>query len=249
MLTLENLNIRYINLTKSKKRNSLIKEEFKDYNLIRIPAIDGLSKFSTKEYDKYNRPVWKEEEKQKLVSEGILAEDYRRYYDLVPTETACNMSHVKAWNDFIESKEEYSIFIEDDVKLIKDLSRIEIPDSCEMFYLTDKNHPDERISTYPDGQIKWTKTFMAYVLSRKAAALCIEAAKPFYYQTDLQIPLRLFESYKSYLPNKLPKWKELSRFKAYAAKESYIVLSKESESSTFTKDGKKSWLEINNKII
>lgn len=249
MLTLKDLKIRYINLSKSKKRREAIQSSFKEYSLIKISAIDGFSKFSTKEYDRFERPIWKEIEKEKLIKEKTLSDNYRRYYDLIPTEVGCNLSHIKAWTHFLKTEEEYSIFIEDDVIPKRSLKEIEVPDDFGIFYLTDKTHPGNRMSVYNDGQVKWARTFMGYILSRKSAKLCLEAAFPFYYQTDLQIPLRLFESYKSYMRKKIPHWKELSRFKAYATNNSYVIHSEEAKKTTFTKTGKKNWLLKEDQIL
>jgi GR25 family glycosyltransferase involved in LPS biosynthesis len=239
---LSNLPIFYINLKRSPKRRSYIEKVFKGKKLNKIEAIDGLQ-FSSKKIDNQNRYQWDPVILKKFIQKKILNNSYNRYYDLMPTELGCNLSHLKAVKSFLTTDLNYAIIIEDDVEPVKDLSSIEIPDDADFFYLVGPEHPGNRIQLYNDNQVKWARTLMGYILSRKAGELILKAVKTHYYQTDWQIPFRLFQSFSGVLKSKLPpEWEELERFKAYSPDKSLIIHSEYAKISTFTASGRKCWI-------
>lgn len=239
-MILSNLKVRYVNMEKSSERRDSILSDFSDSDLIRIPAIDGNLNFSNGEFDIHNRPKWDDKILTKLEDINVVSSDFRSFYDLTPPELGCNLSHNLAWKLFLNSDEEYSIFIEDDVSPNRSLKDIEVPDDCDVFYLVSQDHPGGRIKYNNKMEVIFSRTLMGYVLSRKAAELCLLASKPFTYQTDWQIPLRLFSSFQGF--KRLPKWKELPKLKAYGPKESFVIHNVHSKISTFTKEGNKVWI-------
>lgn len=225
-----NPKVRCINLSSDKERWDSIVSSFGS-SIIRIPAIDGMF-FSSGEFDRYTCPKWKEP--TPMIS--------MEYSFLFPTTYGCNLSQVKAWKDFLKTDEEWTIIIEDDVEIIKDIKKIEIPDDCDFYYLIGSNHPGKRLIVYEDGSPKFTRTLAAYLISRQAAELAIKAMDGcHYYQTDLQVPLRIFNSMKD-VNFKTPEWPEIGRINASTQKESIIQHNKLAKISTFTKNGKKSWI-------
>jgi GR25 family glycosyltransferase involved in LPS biosynthesis len=245
---LSNLPVFYINLKRSLERRNYIEKVFKNNALNRIEAIDGLQ-FSTGEVDSYNRYKWNPVILKKLIQKKILNNPHNRYYNLMPTELGCNLSHLKAIKTFLLTKEEYAIIIEDDVEPVGDLFSIQIPDDADFFYLVGPEHPGNRIQLYSDNQVKWARTLMGYILSRKAGESILKALKTHYYQTDWQIPFRLFQSFSGILKSKLPpEWEELERFKAYGPDKSLIIHSEYAKISTFTASGDKCWIPEGDRI-
>jgi hypothetical protein len=229
-----NLAIRCINLDRSKDRLEHVVSAFLGLDMIRIPAVDGLQ-WADGTYDKNGKPNWK------TLPDDI--DSSFEYFRMFATTYGCNLSHIKAMRDFLDSDEGWGIIIEDDVEPVGDLTEIEVPDDCDWYYLIGSSHPGCRLSLYSDEQVWASRTLGAYALSRRAAELAIIAMKPIqYFQTDHQIPLRCFES--TLRGNwAMPNWSELPyRIKAYGQKESIIRHSEHASVSTFTRDGRKPWI-------
>ena len=229
-MIISNAPIRCINMNKSTDRMFHVLLTFNEVKCIN--AIDGMQ-FSNNTFDEYKRPNW-DNRKYPIDS---------KYFYIFPTTYACNLSHMKAWIDFIDSKDEWSIIVEDDTEPVMDLSNISIPDNCDFYYLIGVDHPGKRLFLYDDGQVKFSRTLGAYLLSKKAAILALEAMKPIhYFQADWQVPFRIFESMKNCkIPQ--PNWdNKLPTIKAYGQRESIIKHSQFAKVSTFTKDGSKSWI-------
>lgn len=225
--------IRCINLSKSVDRMQHISKVFDSVK--RIEAINGMI-YSDGTFNSKGVPNW-----------SFLPNNVNcSYFKMFPTTFGCNLSHIKSWIDFLDSNEEWSIVIEDDTEPVISLHKLEIPDDCDFYYLIGSNHPGRRLMLYNDGKVKFTRTLAAYLLSRKAAYLAIEAMEEgHYFQTDWQVPFRIFESMQGCkVPQ--PKWKlNLPRIKAYGPINSIIQHSKFSKISTFTKDGTKKWIPTN----
>lgn len=231
-MQLRNLKIRCINLDRSSDRWEHISLVFRD--LIRIPAVDGMQ-WSDGTFDKDGRPRWGS-------IPGNVDFSFRHFH-MFPATYGCNCSHLKAMEDFLSTDEPWTIIIEDDTEPVGDLSTIEVPDDCDWYYLIGASHPGCRLSLYPDGQVRSSRTLAAYALSRRAAELAILAMQPIqYFQTDHQIPLRCFKS-TSRGNWAMPDWPELPyRIKAYGQQESTIRHSAHASVSTFTIDGRKPWI-------
>lgn len=224
-----NAKIRCINLASSQDRwrNTLAAY---GPEVIRIDAIDGM-RFSSGEWDRVNRPVWSE----------VPANVSLHFFEMFPTTFACNLSHMKMWEHFLESGEEWGVFLEDDTEPLEDLSTIKIPDDCNFYFLIGEDHPGFRLSLYPSGEVKFSRTLGAYLMSRKATVLALQSMDDHFFQADLQVPLRIFESMKN-ARIKVPQWEPLPRIKAYGPKKSLIGHSRLANISTFTRDGKKCWI-------
>lgn len=97
-----------INLDSSKGRWSKIKSQLDEFKLEyeRIPAVDGkLISSSNKMYDSSkNRTHF--------------------HINMSKGEIGCYLSHIKCWKKIIDEKLDYAIIIEDDVKILQDLSKI-----------------------------------------------------------------------------------------------------------------------------
>lgn len=232
-MKLRDLKIRCISLYRAKDRRYSILSKFD--NTIMLDAVDGMQ-WASGEYDEYGRPLWK------TVPENVTLKSINGF-EMFPTTYACNLSHLKAMKDFLRSKDEWTIIIEDDVEPVGDLTEIDVPDDADWFYLIGSDHPGCRLSLYLDGQVQMPRTLAAYALSRRAAELAIMAMEGIhYYQTDWQIPIRCFESMRNCALN-LPKWEELPyRIKAYGPQKSIIRHNEHAAVSTFTADGRKPWI-------
>jgi hypothetical protein len=234
-MNLFDLPIRCINLDRSQERWKHMSSVFP--KLIRIPAVDGM-KWSDGTYDCEKRPNW-----------GKLPKDVDpcfRYFRMFPTTYGCNLSHIRAMEDFLASDDSWTIIVEDDVLPAGDYKNISIPTDCDFYYLIGKNHPGFRLALYSDGQVRSSRTLAAYALSRNAAELALLAMRPVqYFQADHQIPLRCFVSTLRGDWEE-PSWLELPyRIKAYGQEESIIQHSEHASLSTFTLDGTKPWIPSN----
>jgi hypothetical protein len=239
-MILRNLKIWCINLDRSQDRWDHVVGAFGP-DVIRVPAVDGLV-LSDCTYDDEGRPNWR------LIPKNV--DPTFKYFKMFPTTYACNLSHREAMFRFLGTDNDWCVIIEDDTEPVGDLSEIEVPNDCDFFYLIGSSHPGCRLSLYPDGQVHGFRTLAAYVLSRRAAALAIDAMWPVhYFQADHQIPLRCFES--TLRGNwDHPDWPELPyRIRAYGQQESIVQHSEHAKISTFTRDGKKPWITESMAIV
>ena len=222
-----------VNLDRSKDRWAHVQKTFGS-SVIRVPAIDGMT-MSDGTYDVEGKPNW-----------GWEPEDVdmtSKYFGMFPTTYACNLSHMSAWADFLAAGDLWGVIIEDDTEPAGDLSKIEVPDDCDFFYLIGSQHPGSRLSLYPDGQVYGFRTLAAYALTRRAALLALRAMLPMqYYQADHQVPLRCFESALRGRREHLDRPELPYRVKAYGQPESIVRHSEHAKVSTFTRDGRKPWL-------
>jgi len=232
-MIIRNPKIWCINLGRSTERWAHVQKTFGP-NIIRVPAVDGLV-LSDRTYDAEGRPNWRSIPKN--------VDPTFRYFRMFSTTYACNLSHREAMFRFLGTGDDWGVIVEDDTEPVGDLSKIEMPDDCDFFYLIGARHPGSRLSLYADGQVHGFRTLAAYVLSRRAAALAIDAMWPVhYFQADHQIPLRCFES--TLRENwDHPDWPELRyRIKAHGQPESIVRHSEHAKVSTFTRDGRKPWI-------
>jgi hypothetical protein len=192
--------------------------------------------FSDGTYDSCGRPAWQD------VPNDVDATN--KYFKMFPTTYGCNLSHVKAWRDFLSSDELWTIVIEDDVEPALNYHSISIPDDCGMYYLLGSSHPGCRLSLYDDDQVQVARTLAGYLISRKAAELALMAMRPIqYYQCDHQVPLRCFASVILRGNFEKPNWSTLPyAIKAYGQEESILVHTEKAKRSTFTADGTKPWI-------
>ena len=239
-MILRDLKIRCINLARSPGRWASIEHLFSGYDVQRVDAIDGLD-FSNGTFDELSRPCWDDEKLSELIVAGELTEGFTRYHKHYPTEYAACRSHKKALEAFLKTDEDWTIIIEDDVEPVSNLSTIDVPDGADFFSLIGTDHQG-RVWAGDDGQIAWMRTFGAYAISRSAAATACDALTPSHYPVDMQISVRCFASLSKTYQVRCPKWGALDRFRAYAPKESVIRLSALSKQSTYTANGRKTWL-------
>jgi len=237
-------NIYYINLDRCRDRREAMESSFFD-DLIRVPAIDGFV-WTTGEVDSNGKYCWKKTVKDDFLKYKILPTSLKKCVGMSPMEVACNFSHIRALRTFLCTNNDYGIILEDDVEPIKQgslLDYIKFPLQGDILYLCGPKHPGDRLRLYDDRQVKWARTLMGYVVSRKAAKLMIRAAFPMCYLMDTQIMVRLYKSLEQFKKNWVsPELEELDRFKAYGLLDPLIQHSKYAKITTFTKDGTKPWL-------
>ena len=169
----------------------------------------------------------------------------------MPREFGCNKSHEKAWSLFLSTDEPCCVVLEDDVKpTVADLTGAivnklkKMPRDIDMLYLFGPSHPGDRIQLNSDATVKWVRSLMGYWINRRAAKLMIEAAIPAVYQTDYQIPFRLFDGIKGKLSSKqFPKEiNMLPSVRSYGLFDPLIEHSEYAKKSTFTNTGDKPWI-------
>lgn len=238
--------IYYINMDDSLARRKAMESSFKKDSLIRISALNGFY-WSDGFQEDNNKYKWKSYIYKIFKENGILASVKTNFINLTPPEVACNFSHIRALRTFLKTNDKYAIILEDDVEPIDPnisiAASVSLPLEGEILYLCGPNHPGDRIQLYKDSQVKWARTLMGYVVSRKAAKAMIEAAFPMCYLMDTQIMVRLYKSLEQYRNNWLDsEIEELQRFKAYGMFNPLIRHSHLAKQTTFTKDGTKPWL-------
>lgn len=185
----------YINLDRSEDRREKMEISFENESLIRISAIDGMEWAIENEFDNRGFPVWDMLSREKFINDGILFDSSI----LPPTHVACNLSHRKAIQEFLNTEDEWAIIMEDDVepsgKLLREggiiVDHLVIPDEADIFYLCGIR-PDRRVSLFEDGQIRKVRTLMGYCISRKAAELFLRSTVPMMWLSDHQFPLCCF---------------------------------------------------------
>jgi GR25 family glycosyltransferase involved in LPS biosynthesis len=225
------MKVYYINLDRSDDRRKMMESSFCGQELLRISAIDGMEWAIDGEFDDRGFPVWKFECRDKLINEGMLFDNSI----LPPTHVACNLSHRKAIQEFLNTDDEWAIIMEDDVepygKLLRNGGTIEdnliIPDGSDVFYLCG-TRPDRRICVFDDGQIRKIRTLMGYCLSRKAAELFLNSTVPMMWLSDHQFPICCFESLSGIIGNGIAKdrrivFKDKVLFKDRKDKEGNII--------------------------
>lgn len=179
------IKIYYINLDRRTDRNLLIQDSlkfFEKYNIQceRISAIDG----TTLDLDS-------------LIKTNVISPQTT----LKKGEIACSLSHIKAWETFLESKNYYGIFLEDDVcincnyandifeEIIKEL------DSIKFDWLFLSFNSLGNLKTY-DGKIIEKHFYIpdtygygthAYILNRKGALKILK----YYKNKNIQITHQL----------------------------------------------------------
>lgn len=194
----------YVNLDRSEDRREKMESFFKNQGLIRISAIDGMKWAIKNELDNRGFPVWDIQSREKLIDDNILFDKSI----LSPIHVACNLSHRKAIQKFLNTEDEWTIILEDDVepygKLLREGGKIEdhliIPDDADVFYLCGIR-PDRRISLFEDGQIRKVKTLMGYCISRKAAELFLSSTIPMMWLSEYQFPICCFSSLSDTIGN------------------------------------------------
>jgi GR25 family glycosyltransferase involved in LPS biosynthesis len=96
-----NFDLHMIVYSKSSKRNN----NYKSINKIayKFEAIDALNN-----YDKY---------KNFCIENNIFTQEYLKYCDNINGKLGCSLSHINLWKNFLNSKKNWLLVLEDDVKL------------------------------------------------------------------------------------------------------------------------------------
>lgn len=151
--------------------------------------------------------------REQLVEEGVLHDSS----PLHPDEVACTISHMGALRHFLESEHSHLVLLEDDVSPLRDWdwTRDCILTTNDILYLFSPDHPGEKISLYPvghplRGQVRWVRSHMAVMYTRRGAEAALEAMQPIYYMHDTQAFMRIcksrtrFRNLSEWLPSDMP---------------------------------------------
>jgi hypothetical protein len=233
--------IRYINLCSDTERNKNIIECYSRYSLKRISAIDGIMEWGDGTYDSQGRWNWDRRKESDLIKDGVLARDHGLFYGLNPPEVACSIMQREAILDFLNSHEDVGFIIEDDTYPLCDLDSFEMPKDADFFCFLGTDHPGYRVMTNENDEIVCLRNLSAYAITRKGAEIAIEAMKPLWCIADSQLAMRSFRSINN---NELWPFKRTKDLMvAKAPSRSMIGLSRLSEYTTFSCDGKKPWVD------
>lgn len=173
--------IRYIvNLDRSVDRWNRMQALFQDLGLdvVRLPAVDGRKK--DPEELRNMRPT--------------LSERHFWLKEMTPGEMGCYLSHLKAWNALLETKDEWALIMEDDLFVrenAKDFISDEswIPEGVDLIQMTASKEPAEelrekdfKMAIGKDARLvkvlKWGNMgTVAYMINRKGAAAMISISK------------------------------------------------------------------------
>jgi hypothetical protein len=227
-------NVFCINLDRSADRWKSIRDSWREFDLTRVRAVDGFA-FSSGDNDS-GRPMWISDGERRIRGVSDFA---MQHYDLLPTEAACNLSHVSALKRFIRTGARFGIIIEDDVEPAEGLRDFEFPD-VDMFVLLGADHPGNRVRINDDGAITELRTLAAYRVSRRAAQIMAAAMFPLVYLDDFQISTRCIESVRR--PRHYYPFDPAETFRAYAPRVSLVRHSGHALDSTFSRNGRKPWV-------
>lgn len=234
--------IRYINLDSDIERNRHIIECYYDYNLKRISAIDGTKEWGDGSYDLQGRWNWDKLKEDRLIQDGILAKNHDLFYGLNPPEVACSVMQREAIIDFLNSNDEIGFIVEDDTCPLCDLHNFKMPKDTDFFCFLGTDHPGYRVMTNENDEIVCLRNLSAYAITRRGAEIAIEAMKPLWCIADSQLAMRSFMSLSN---NELWPFKRTKNLMvAKAPLKSMIGLSRLSEYTTFSYDGKKPWVDL-----
>jgi len=244
----------FINTAAAEDRRKSMQSSFIREPLVRVRAIDGME-WATDEDDADGRPVWKEDVFSTLESLGVFPHRVLNHYPWIPGEAACSLSHIGVWRRFLSTESEWAIVLEDDTEPTDRLAdttireTLMLPDNVDTVFLFGPGHPGDRIRLNIDGTVAFQRSNMGYALSRKAAALAIKSMTPMYYQSDWQWGFRCFRGMEAFSQRRLPMLPELERYNAIGLFDPLIRHSTLAAKTTFTRDGKKSWLPPNKGIV
>lgn len=101
---MNNIKCYYINLKRRPDRNKIITNIFKELNNLNIISLD-IDRVEAIDGKKLNR--------NKLIQDKYIV----NINSLRLGQIACIMSHIKAWKKFMNSTNDYAIFIEDDIRI------------------------------------------------------------------------------------------------------------------------------------
>lgn len=220
--------------------------------LYRVEGVDGWApKYSTGEFEPEPKqvPIWNEETRQKLLADGVLHETCK----LSPAAVGCNLGHMRAVRQFLESGDSWGVILEDDVEPTRPgslLENIYVPDDCDFFYLMSADHPGDRLRLLRDGRVWLSRTFSGYALNRRAAEIYLDAAEPMVHLLDFQISVRCFDSLESLRSKWIPvgvEWGETFRARGLSTG-GYIRHSELAKKTTMTSTGEKPWIDAHRDI-
>lgn len=248
------MNVYFLNLDKDIERKESMLNSFENDNLIRVCAVDGID-FSNGEYDTNDKLRWEDSEIKRLKKTGELDYAVKDIVELSPAEYACAISHVKMWDEFLKTGDEFGIFLEDDVELSEQYRCDSLVDTVkrlehygvDFLYLFGQDHEGDRVVLFEDYQIRCLRSYMGYVLSRKAAEMSRDAQFPVLYMPEWQIGMQLFESWA---PRSRMMFSSNYPFlKAYGVETSIVQHNHLAAKSNMTKTGKKTWLNKEQRVF
>lgn len=131
-----------------------------------------------------------------MISDGLLNSNA----DLVPTEVAISLSHVKCWMQLLKSDAEHMVVFEDDCKVYKDfMKKFDAVMNAGLFFdvmwlyngnwgMTKHAHTKvasvEKVSIYREN-VAYVASASCYVLTRKWAQCLVDKVFPIKYPIDV----------------------------------------------------------------
>lgn len=208
------MHIYCLSLGRAPERRSFMEEAFSKEDIEYLDAVDGLDFALKDKTDQEGHPVWKKASRAKLVEEGVLLEDA----PLPPTHVACSLSHIKALEKFLKTKDSWCIVMEDDVEPTEFLKQawehgnkledvVVFPDGCDMLYICGRSSGAHVFTTADaEGSVKNVHTMMGYAITRRGAEAALSASQPMRWLLDFQFaaccyPKHAFD--KGLLPEEL----------------------------------------------
>ena len=243
-----------INLNRSRERYSAMEEAFAPNCLTRIAAVEGLD-FSDGTFDEHSRPCWNSDAFDALVRSGHIHRKQISGREMYPTEFGCALSHIRCWQEFLNTGQSHALFMEDDVEPTergcrRDLEGVlnSIPQfhKADMFFPISPSEPWRPIRLHSDGTVQGLRSHMAYTLTRRAAEILVENVFPLVCAIDAHVGFRFLEgmripSVQRRLPSGL---KTVPSIKAYGMPSNPLIrpCTETARQTTFTSNGRKDWI-------
>ena len=234
----------FINRDIDIKRKEFFECSFLPNIFERYPAIDGWT-FTNGELDHFTRPIWNEDKRQTLIDMGDLHEESK----LTPIEWSCSQSHIEVWKAFLRSNKDLLWCSEDDIEPIGYLKHnlledvFIMPDNCDILYLFSPKHKGHRIFLYKDSTVKFCRSHMSYIMTRKGAEQAIKAMRPIVFMSDTQVFMRIGKSIKQqFIKGAVKNLPVLEQVNMCGMFNPIVQHNKFAIRTTFTKNGRKDYI-------
>lgn len=249
-----------ISLPRSWERLRAIQRAFSRETFQVVRGLDGQI-FENGAVDDKGRPQWDPEAMEQVIKLGWLHPEAMSFWDWVPCELACAVSHSWAWKKFLDTGEEIGIILEDDCQpaegyknnlqeSILESMGGQWPSDADMIILMgpdgkfisrESNQEEPFVHINNRGHLISGWGNLGYAITRKGAERALEAQFPALLPCDQQWWMRAFKGigmFHSMCPP-IP-----GGGYAYAPRVGIIEHSEQAYKSTFTADGLKPWRRL-----
>jgi len=235
-----------INLDRSPDRWDAMCDAFHGESLIRFTGVDGRQWGADGEFHVKQRPKFKPEAWDRLVSDGILHALADEFWPWIPGEVGCALSHINLWKEISKSDSSWTIVLEDDAEPTMVGGTLQgaveeifpPPEDADIVFLFGRDSHLEMAITDEDNRFLNGWSNLGYMITPRGAQAAVDASLPMLLPCDMQWWMRTFRGYVMQVPMPFP---SLPKISAYAMPTAVVKHADSALKSTFTVDGSKPW--------